>query len=306
LDQDLEPVPIGVAGELYTGGDGLALEYLNQPELTAAKFIPNPFDPLKSSRLYRTGDRVRWRPDGNLEFLGRSDEQVKIRGYRVEPGEVANVLAAHPAVHSTVVVVGEDPFIGKQLLAYVVLRPGYESCEESWRQFLGDKLPVYMMPAHFICLASLPLTPNGKVDRRALPPPARSAPRPAEEMAAPRTPTESLVASIWCELLGRERVGIHEDFFRIGGHSLLATQVLSRVGKEYRLELPVAVLFEAPTVAKLAARIEQAQREQPARAVPPIAPSGSTRAAELLARLDQFSEAELEALLRDPELQNSL
>ena len=305
LDKNLAPVPVGVPGELYTGGDGLALEYLSQPELTQARFIANPFATGELSRLYRTGDIVRWLADGTLEFIGRADNQVKIRGYRVEPGEVENVLAQHPAVKASVVAVREDPKLGRQLVAYLVPQPGCDAEEGELRKFIGQRVPAYMVPAHFVTLGELPLTANGKVDRRALPSLDRSAASP-QPLALPQTPTERLVADIWCEVLGRTEVGVDDDFFSLGGHSLLATQVISRVGKVCRVELPVLAIFEAPTIARLALEIERAQSHEPETSCAAIEPSHSSRAAELLARLDEFSETELEELLQDPELKSIL
>ena len=302
LDPRLAPVPVGVPGELYIAGDGLADGYLNQPELTAKKFVPNPFEAGPSSRLYRTGDLVRWLADGNLEFVSRNDAQVKIRGFRVEPGEIECALARHPAVGMAAVAVmnqGET----KQLLAYVVPRAGQPVVEADLREFLARRLPSYMVPARILSLSALPLTPNGKLDRAALPQPEPvSIPTDAKAEVMPRTALEKTLADIWSEVLGRSPLGVHEDFFRLGGHSLLATQVISRIARNCGVELPVVALFEAPTIARLAALIDCTRREQPAAPACAIPSAGPARAAELLERLDELSEAELDALLADAEL----
>ncbi|MEA2694498.1 MAG: hypothetical protein QOJ16_3885, partial [Acidobacteriota bacterium] len=242
-------VPAGVAGELWAGGDGLARGYLGRPELTAERFVPDPFGGA-GERLYRTGDRVRWRPDGRLEFLGRLDRQVKIRGFRIEPGEVEGVLAGHPAVAQAAVVVREDRAGEKRLVAYSVLRE-----EADLAGYLRGRLPEHLVPWAFVTLPALPLTVHGKLDRAALPMPDRGEP----VAVLPRTPAETRLAEIWAELLGRERVGVLDDFFALGGHSLLATRLVSRVRQAFGVELPLRAVFEAPTVASLAARIESAE-----------------------------------------------
>ncbi len=258
LDAQLQPMPIGVPGELLVGGVQLAAGYLNRAELSAEKFIPDPFSATPGARLYKTGDLVRYLPDGNIEFLGRIDHQVKIRGYRIELGEIEAVLGRLPQVLEAVAVVREDQPGDKRVVAYVVPHDGQAFALGELRSVLKQHLPDYMVPSAFVTLDKLPLTPNGKVDRKALPTPERSA---LEHVAyiAPRTPTEEIVAGIWAEVLGLERVGIEDDFFELGGHSLLATQVVSRARKALGVELPLRDLFNAPTVAGLAARIE-AQR----------------------------------------------
>ncbi|HYO14111.1 MAG TPA: amino acid adenylation domain-containing protein, partial [Thermoanaerobaculia bacterium] len=254
LDRRLQPVPVGVPGELLVGGDGLARGYLGRPDLTAERFVPDPLASEPGGRIYRTGDLARWRPDGTLDFLGRLDDQVKIRGFRVEPGEVEAALAGHPAVREAAVAVRPDPAGGRRLVAYVALEEG--GTVRAVREDLRRGLPEPMVPAVFVELPALPLNANGKVDRKALPEPERTAEENAYE--APRTPTEERLAAIWAELLGAGRVGIHDDFFDLGGHSLLATRVASRVREDFGVELPLRALFEAPTVASLAARIEEA------------------------------------------------
>jgi amino acid adenylation domain-containing protein len=263
LDENLQPVGIGQAGEMYIGGAGLARGYLNRPELTNQKFIPNPFSSEPGSRIYKTGDLARYLPDGNIEFLGRIDDQVKIRGFRVELGEIEAMLAQHSALQQTLVVVREDVPGNKQLVAYVVAKPEQAPSHSELRSFLQDKLPEYMVPAAFVFLNSLPLNANGKVDRRALPAPDASSFSRANNFVTPRTPTEKMLASMWEDILGIPQIGISDNFFALGGHSLLAAQVVSRVRKVFEIELSLRSLFEEPTVAGLAERIERLQRTAP-------------------------------------------
>jgi surfactin family lipopeptide synthetase A len=256
LDKYLNPVPIGVPGEIHIGGAGIARGYLNRPELTNQKFIPNPFSDEPGQRLYKTGDLARYLSDGNIEFLGRLDHQVKIRGFRIEQGEVESTLLQHPTVRETTVIAREDIPGDKRLVAYVVPNPEQTPTIDELRRFLKQKLPDYMVPSAFVLLDALPLTPNGKVDRRALPAPDQSRPDQSVTFVAPRSPIEQQLADIWAEVLRLEQVGIHDNFFELGGHSLLATQVISRLRQAFGVELPVRTLFEAPTVADLGARLE--------------------------------------------------
>ncbi|MCG3161077.1 MAG: Linear gramicidin synthase subunit D [Acidobacteria bacterium] len=257
LDQYLRPVPAGARGELYLGGVGLARGYLDRAELTAEKFIPHPFSDTPGERLYRTGDVVRFLPDGKLEFLGRADEQVKIRGYRVECGEIESLLCQHEGVREAVVIAREDVPGDRRLVAYCVAQVrGELPAHGDLRNFLKERLPEYMIPSFFIELEALPLTLNGKVDRRALPAPDKARPELKAEFVAPRTPAEERLAAICADVLGLERVGVHDHFFELGGHSLLATQVVSRVRQAFEIELPLRSLFETPTVAGLAENIE--------------------------------------------------
>jgi amino acid adenylation domain-containing protein len=255
LDRYLQPVPIGMRGELHIGGLGLARGYLNSPELTAEKFIPHPFSEEPGARLYKTGDLARYQPDGNIEFLGRQDNQVKIRGFRVELGEIEAVLGQHPAVRDVIVVARED---GTTLLAYVVAQDAQAPATNDLRAFLKARLPDYMIPSSFVFLKSLPLTPNGKVDRRALPAPAPTRPELRNPFVAPRSPVEETLARIWADVLGLERVGVDDNFFDLGGHSLLATQVISRARAPFQIELSLRSFFETPTVAAIAAIVQQA------------------------------------------------
>nr|WP_244239402.1 non-ribosomal peptide synthetase [Corallococcus carmarthensis] len=257
LDAHLQPVPIGVPGELFLASEGLAWGYLGQPALSAERFIPHPFSSTPGARLYRTGDVVRWRADGQLDYLQRLDFQVKVRGFRIELGEIEASLLAHASVHEAVVLAREDVPGDKRLVAYVVPTTGQELDTTALRAFLKERLPEYMVPAAFLVLEALPLNANGKVDRKALPAPQGTA--PTSSYVAPGTATEEQLAALFTQVLRVERVGIHDDFFSLGGHSLLATQLMSRVRATFRRELPVRALFEAPTVAGLAQRIDSAQ-----------------------------------------------
>ena len=260
LDIHLQPVPIGVAGELYIGGDGLARGYLNRPELTAERFIPNPFSTEAGARLYKSGDLARYRADGNIEYIGRIDDQVKMRGFRIELGEIEAVLNQHAAVRDAVVLVREDEPGDKRLVAYVVAaRNEAAPTDSELRSFLKEKLPEYMVPSAYVVVDEIPLTPNGKVDRRALPAPSEARPELEGVYVAPRTELEEAVAGIWAEVLKVEQVGIHDNFFELGGHSLLVTQVVSRVRKSLQVELPLRSLFESPTVAELTETIKKAK-----------------------------------------------
>jgi aspartate racemase len=261
LDANLSPVPIGVTGELCIGGDGLARGYLNRPDLTAEKFIPNPFSSEPGARLYRTGDLARYLPDGNIEFLGRIDNQVKIRGFRIELGEIEAVLEQHAAVRDAVVLAREDVSGDKRLVGYIVPNQEPTPTPHDLRSYLKEKLPQHMVPSAFVFLDSLPLTPNGKVDRRALPAPDENRPELKEAFVKPRTSVEELLAGIWAEVLKLEKVGIHDNFFDLGGHSLKATQVMSRVREALRVDLPLRVMFEAPTIAELASIVEQSMSQ---------------------------------------------
>lgn len=249
FDQCLNPVPVGTIGELYISGVGLARGYLNRPDLTAERFIPNESGDSRGERLYKTGDLVRYLEDGSIEYLGRADHQVKIRGFRVELGEIESVLDQHPAVREAIVVAREDAPGRKRLLAYVATDRRQRVTADDLRIYLRDRLPDHMMPSGFIVLERLPLTPNGKIDRAAL---TSSYQTPAEEMMdliPPRTPAEELVAKIWGDVLGVEKVGIESNFFHLGGHSLLASNIVLRLREIFRVELPVRSLFEMPTVA---------------------------------------------------------
>ena len=257
LDFHLQPVPIGVSGELYIGGHCLARNYLNRPELTAEKFIPNPFSEELDARLYKTGDLACYLPDGAINFLGRIDNQVKIRGFRIELGEVEANLAKHPAVKQVVAMAREDEPGNKRIVAYVVPEKVFKPSTSGLRDFLKKKLPEHMIPLVFIMLESMPLTPNGKVDRKALPAPDQKRPELEKVFAAPGTPTEIKLAEIWGRLLNLKEVGVNDDFFELGGHSLLCTQLISRIRDAFHVDLPLRIVFESPFLAEIAQEIEQ-------------------------------------------------
>ncbi len=270
LDRSLQPVPVGITGELCIGGIGLARGYLRRPELTATRFIPHPFSTVPGQRLYRTGDLVRYRPDGTIEFQGRDDHQIKLRGYRIELGEIEEVVKQHPAIQSCVAQVRNTIAGEKCLTLYSVLRSGQTLTNSHLRSYLQDHLPPYMIPAAFVSLDTLPLTPNGKLDRAALPAPDLN--RTDESESLPHTLIEELLVQIWSDVLGIKKVGIHDNFFEIGGHSLLATQVISRIRTSLQIEIPLSSLFESPAIAALAARIEHFLQKEYALQSPPIVP----------------------------------
>jgi amino acid adenylation domain-containing protein/thioester reductase-like protein len=274
LDAHMQPVPFGTTGEVYIGGVGLARGYLNRPELTAERFIEWPLNERLSMRLYRTGDLARCRPDGNLEFLGRIDHQVKLRGFRIELGEIEATLRQHPSVRSAVVLAREDVPGLQHLVAYIVDSDGTTKLDRTYthrsaidqlhnelRAFLRTKLPEHMVPSAFVSLHSLPLTTNGKLDRQALPPPEQGTPN---EPTAPRTPEEALLTGIWAMALGRPHIGIHDDFFALGGHSLLAARAMVLVKTALNRDIPLRMLYEAPTVAAFARMLRDGDLPAPA------------------------------------------
>ncbi|MGB7951165.1 MAG: amino acid adenylation domain-containing protein [Candidatus Binatia bacterium] len=289
LDDYLQPVPVGVPGQLCIGGAGLARGYLDRAELTAASFIPNPFSEEPGARMYRTGDLTRYLPDGRVEYLGRLDHQVKLRGFRIELGEIESVLSEHPQVRHSVVLAREDVPDDKQLTAYIVLDEGATAGTDELRRFLKAKLPEYMVPSAYVYLESLPLTSNGKLDRKALPAPDPIRPDVADKFVAPRTLIEETLANIWAEVLGFERVGVHDNFFDLGGHSLLGAQVMSRAREALQVDLPLRILFEAPTVVELALRVECSilQAREP------------EQLERSLAEVESLSEADLEQRLKE-------
>jgi len=275
LDPHLQPVPTGVAGELHIGGDGLARGYLNQPEITCQKFIPDPLSTKPGARLYKTGDLCRYLADGNIEFLGRLDNQVKIRGFRIELGEIESALAEHPEVSGAAVVVREEIPGEKRLVAYIVpRRPTSPPTLKALRDFLREKLPDYMVPSDFVTLEVLPLTPNGKVDRRALP--VGSRPRePENRYVSPRDLLEWQLARIWEEILNVRPVGIEHDFFDLGGHSLLAVRMMDRIEQALCQRLPLSILFQEATIKHLAEYLRAESRKEAQSALIPVQPRGS-------------------------------
>jgi acyl-CoA synthetase (AMP-forming)/AMP-acid ligase II/acyl carrier protein len=248
LDTSHNPAPIGVAGEIYLGGAGLSRGYLNQPELTAEKFLSNPFSPLKGDRLYKTGDLGRWLEDGNIEYLGRLDDQVKIRGFRIELGEIENVLQQNDMVRHAVVMVKEDKERNKRLVAYIVPEGLFD--RDSVQAWSKSKLPEYMVPSFWVLLESLPLTPNGKVDKKALPDPDANF-LVTRKYVAPRNELERKLVEMWQDLLKVDRVGIEDNFFELGGHSLLAMRMISYIERDLLLSIPIQVLFKFTSISDL-------------------------------------------------------
>ena len=258
LDSALEPQPIGIPGELCVGGVAVARGYLNRPELTAEKFVPDPFSNEPGALLYRTGDLARWLPEGTIDFLGRTDRQIKIRGFRIEPGEIEAVLERRPEIRAAAVLDRSDPRGETRLVAYI----SADGATPDWselRNFLSEHVPNYMIPSAYVRVDELPLTPNGKVDLNALPDPEWEAASAAEEFVAPRSETERRVAAVWNGVLSVDEIGIHDNFFALGGHSLLAMQVMSRLSDEFGVTLSLRALFDAPTVLELAAEIDRTE-----------------------------------------------
>ncbi|HYN22322.1 MAG TPA: non-ribosomal peptide synthetase, partial [Thermoanaerobaculia bacterium] len=285
VDRSLRPVPPGVGGELYVAGTGVGRGYRKRPELTAERFVPDPFA-ADGARMYRTGDLARWRSDGTLEFLGRADAQIKLRGFRIEPGEIETVLASHPEVETAVVAVREDARGEKRLVAYVVpagVTVESAPSEAALHAFLESRLPAYMIPFAFMFVDRLPLSPSGKVDRRALPEPDLAS--RAAAFVAPSTPLELEVAKVWSEVLGVELIGVRDSFWDLGGHSLLATRVLARLEQAYAIEIPLQLLFSASTLGGFAVALEQAVVAQEA------------EMSDALAELDGLSEDDIRALI---------
>jgi pimeloyl-ACP methyl ester carboxylesterase len=267
LDRHLQPVPIGVVGELYVGGAGVARGYLNRPDLTAERFVPDLFSQRSAHqypapRLYRTGDLARYRTDGQIEYQGRSDQQVKIRGFRIELGEIAALLKQDSQVQDAIAIVREDTPNDQRLVAYVVPRHQPLQIEEL-RQSLIQKLPRYMVPAAIVPLAAIPLTPNGKLDQRSLPIPDQSRPAAAEGIIAPRSELELQLTKIWEEILKISPIGVFDNFFDLGGHSLLAVRLFTKIEQTLGTTLPLAILFEAPTIAQLSALLSQQEWSAP-------------------------------------------
>jgi acyl carrier protein len=287
LDSHLRPMPTGAAGELYIGGAGLSIGYLNQPTETADRFVPNPFSDEPGARLYRTGDLTHYLPNGEIEFLGRIDHQVKVRGFRVELAEIEAVLLTHNQVRHAVVLAETAAPDSQRLLGYVVASGSKPLSVDELRSFLGQHLPDYMIPSTFIFLKTMPLTSNGKIDRASLPTPDEARPDLQRLFVAPRTPVERELAGIWAEFLKLDEVGVDDNFFELGGHSLLATQIVSRIRKAFNCEIRLRSFFESPTVAQLAERIGD---------------STATETERLLAEIEKLSEEEVEILLKTKQL----
>jgi acyl-CoA synthetase (AMP-forming)/AMP-acid ligase II len=277
LDSNLQPVPTGVPGELYIGGDGVVRGYLNRANLTAERFIVNPFTD-SGARLYKTGDLVRYRPDGQLEFLGRLDHQVKLRGYRIELGEIESLLNQHPTVHETVITMREDTPGDVRLVAYVIARQGQQPDTAALRDYLRNDLPEFMIPAHVVLLDKFPLTPNKKINRNALPAPERSSQgTPKTKYIPPQNELEGTIITIWQELLHIEQIGVNDNFFDLGGHSLLTVQAHRRLCLAENRDISITDMFRFPTVRSLAEFLRR-QQEQPGAEQPTMVQKSIDRA----------------------------
>jgi len=285
LDENQRLTPIGVVGELYIAGAGLARGYWGRAGQTAERFVPNFYSREPGKRLYRTGDLVRRLGDGQLEYVGRADDQVKIRGYRIELGEIESILLQHQAIREGVVLA--RGYEDKRLIAYLVSRSNERVDLNELREYLKQRLPEYMIPSGYVWLEKLPVTSNGKLYRRALPEADEAVVAREREYAPPRGPVENLLADIWSEVLRIEKIGIDDNFFELGGHSLQLTQVVSRIRRAFSLEIPLRALFDAPTIKQLAVVIaaEQLMRVD------------SAEASELLQELQQLSPEEIRAIL---------
>jgi natural product biosynthesis luciferase-like monooxygenase protein len=288
LDRNMQPVPVGVQGDLFIGGDSVVRGYLNRAELTRERFLPNPFPNSRGGYIYRTGDVARYRPDGVIEFLGRADFQVKIRGHRIELGEIETVLGENPAVREAVVTAAADAGGHQRLLGYIRLKDGQSATVNDLRESIASRLPEYMVPSAFVFLDAFPLTPNGKVDRKRLPLPEAERPQLSQEYAAPRNGIEEIVAHIWQDALGVERVGIHDDFFALGGHSLSTVQITFRIRREFNVDFPLQALLRFPTVAGLAKEIEARTLEQ----------ADAEKLEAMFSEIDKMSEEEVQSMLR--------
>jgi amino acid adenylation domain-containing protein len=275
LDEKLQQVPAGVAGELHIGGAGVARGYLHSPDLTVEKFIPDPFSNRLDARLYKTGDVARYLPNGEIAYLGRIDDQIKMMGYRIEPNEIVAVLDRHPLVKTSVVIAREDGNSEKRLVAYVVLNSESQPSSADLRRFLANELPAYMVPSVFVLMDGLPLTQHGKIDRRALPVPDSENTLRDEAFMAPRTPIEERLAVIVCSLLELDQVSVRDNFFFLGGHSLLGTQLIAQIRAAFGVEIALRTLFDTPTIADLSSEIEQL----------------------IMARVEAMDEGELQRLL---------
>jgi amino acid adenylation domain-containing protein len=300
LDREMELMPVEITGELYVGGTGVGRGYLYDARRTAESFVPNSFSGVAGERLYRTGDLCRYLQDGEIEFLGRIDDQVKVRGFRIELGEIEAALSSHSGVAEAVVVVREDNEGDKRLVAYVVPSAEQEFLQDDLREYLKTQLPDYMTPQVFVRLDALPLTPNGKLDRHSLPTPDYSNQARAKSYQAPRNDLEKIVAEIWCEVLGEQQIGVEDNFFSVGGHSLLATQIVSRVRQRFEIELPLRVMFEAPTIAELSIAIKRVLEQQTRAQAPALARTNrrERQLNQLLARVQSLSEAEVRQTLQ--------
>jgi amino acid adenylation domain-containing protein len=299
LDAHLQPLPIGIPGELYIGGFGLAQGYLNLSALNTKKFIPNPFSNKLGERLYKTGDLARYLPDGNIEFLDRLDHQVKIRGFRIELGEIEVVLGQHPSIQKTVVITREDVLGDTRLVAYVVPKQDQIPTSAELRSFLKQKLPYYMTPSAFVSLDIIPLTLSGKIDRRALPIPDRTRSDMKETFVPPRTPVEEMLARIWSKILGLELVGVHDNFFELGGHSLLATKIISQIREIFQVELPLSILFDNSTIASLTSSVKLTRSNHKSTFRTKITKINRVNREQILANINTLSDEEVDLHLKN-------
>lgn len=288
LDRNQQPLPIGVPGELLIGGKGVTRGYMNRPELTQQRFVPNPFSTDPTARLYRTGDLVRYRIEGDLEFLGRIDFQVKVRGYRIELGEIETILSRHESIRETVIVVREDVLGDKRLVAYVIPQPGEQPSSATLRDYLLSQLPEYMVPSNFMLLEAFPLTPNKKVDRKALPAPTWVQQDAEAEQTITSNPTEQMLTEIWQRMLQVPQIGIEDSFFDLGGNSLIAVTLIGEIRSVFNVELPLMSLFRNPTIRAMAHWIDQSQIEQ----------ADPDELAAMMAQLEHLSDEEVMALLQ--------
>lgn len=277
LDKNLQPVPAGLPGEMFLGGDEVARGYLFRPELTAEKFIPDPFSGKPGARMYRTGDLARFRPDGEVEFIGRIDNQVKIRGFRIELGEIDSVLARHPAVRELVSIVREDEPGDKRIVSYIVTTDRQPADISQLRAFLRNDIPEYMVPSYFVFLDSLPMTPNNKIDRKALPKPGGEIVSVDRNYEEPKTPVEEMLANIWCDVLGVVRAGRKDNFFELGGHSIIAVRMFNEIEKQLGVKIQLPVIFRAPSIAELAQIISNEELSKPWSCLVPLNAAGNKR-----------------------------
>ncbi len=298
LDSHLQPVPVGIPGELHIGGAGLARGYWNRPELTAEKFIPNPFANQPNQHLYKTGDLVRYLPDGNIEYLSRIDHQVKIRGFRIEVGEIEAVLNQHPDVQTNIIVVREDEPNLKRLVAYIVPNSDTEITTTDLQSYLKEKVAGYMIPSAFVILDKLPLTPNGKVDRQALPQPSNLRPELAVSYVKPQTEIEKAIATIWQQALNLTEIGLHDNFFEIGGHSLLAIQLIAHLRQKLQIEIPLQQIFASSTIAEQAAEIERLKSQTSNLEIDTIPKIDRDSIPDISRAIDKFTDAQIDLLLK--------
>jgi amino acid adenylation domain-containing protein/non-ribosomal peptide synthase protein (TIGR01720 family) len=289
LDDDMNPLPAGVVGQLYIGGEGLARCYWNRPDLTAERFVPDPFGGDPGGRLYKTGDLVRHLEDGRVDYLGRNDHQVKLRGFRIELGEIESALKQMPGAREAIVLASGDAPADKRLVAYMVCGPGPPPTTREVRSFITERLPDYMAPSAVVIIDGLPLTPNGKLDRDALGRLGAAAPISEESYVAPRNSVEAAVAAIWAEILGIERVGAHDNFFDLGGHSLLATRVISGIRYVFKVDLPLKALFESATVAEMASAVIANESK----------PGQAQKIARVLEKMESLSAEDRDRMLRE-------